>query len=174
MPLALIDALVPLVCLSLSLFLYTRPAPNRKTLKNDRSTQRTQGYLLYNEVTHSRLLPAASAHAFTYPTLALLVSLDELESRRLDLGRGWVFGYGGRLGRLTGLRAAPYLAPGSGPIKQKLEGVLTLSGYPGGELRDAWMMTMPSFLGFEGINPLTVYFCYNLNGAFWLIVLEVS
>ena len=126
------------------------------------------------EVTHARLLPVDSAHVFTYPTIAFLVSPDELERRQLDLGRGWVFGYGGRLRRLTGLRAAPYLAPGSGPIKQKLEGVLTLSGYPGGELRDAWMMTMPSFLGFEGINPLTVYFCYNLNGAFWLIVLEVS
>lgn len=137
-------------------------------------TRSPHGYLLHNEVTHARLLPVDSAHAFTYPTIAFLVSLDELERRQLDLGRGWVFGYGGRWGRLTGLRATPYLTPGSGSIKRKLEGVLAGSGFPGEKLRDAWMMTMPSFLGLEGINPLTVYFCYDVNGAFWLTVLEVS
>ncbi|KAK7446978.1 hypothetical protein VKT23_014191 [Stygiomarasmius scandens] len=35
------------------------------------------------------------------------------------------------------------------------------------------MMTMPSYLGFEGINPLTVYFCYKPGGVLWLVVLEV-
>ncbi|KAF5343138.1 hypothetical protein D9758_015227 [Tetrapyrgos nigripes] len=55
---------------------------------------------------------------------------------------------------------------------------------------DAWMMTMPRFCGFEGINPLTVYFCYRKRRGgcegkqkeetmeesepeLWLIVLEV-
>ncbi|KAJ7702959.1 hypothetical protein B0H14DRAFT_745565 [Mycena olivaceomarginata] len=35
------------------------------------------------------------------------------------------------------------------------------------------MMTMPSLLGFEGINPLTVYFCYRPGGQIFLAVLEV-
>ena len=41
-------------------------------------------------------------------------------------------------------------------------------------LEDSWMLTMPSFLGFEGINPLTVHFCYRVGGVFWVVVLEVS
>lgn len=177
MPLGLIDALVPLVCLSCSLFLYTKPTPTRKNSKEDRSTRtwRPQSYLLHNEVTHGRLLPKEAENAFTYPTLSLLVSLDALELRRLDLGsRGWVFGYGGRWWRLAGLRSAPYLTPGTGSIRGKLEDVLAGRGYLREGLRDAWMMTMPSFLGFEGINPLTVYFCYDADGALWLTVLEVS
>ncbi len=66
-------------------------------------TRSPHGYLLHNEVTHARLLPVDSAHAFTYPTIAFLVSLDELERRQLDLGRGWVFGYGGRWGEAYGV-----------------------------------------------------------------------
>ncbi|THU76154.1 hypothetical protein K435DRAFT_186558 [Dendrothele bispora CBS 962.96] len=70
-------------------------------------------------------------------------------------------------------------------IKEKLVEVLRRRGYlelrddsdeDGGnlkELEDAWMMTMPSYLGFEGINPLTVYFCYRPGGVLWLVVLEV-
>ncbi|KJA17177.1 hypothetical protein HYPSUDRAFT_103313, partial [Hypholoma sublateritium FD-334 SS-4] len=133
-----------------------------------------QGYLLHNEVTHARLLPREAEHAFRYPTLSLLVSLEALERGHLDLGRrGWIFGYGRRWGSLTGLRAAPYLTPGAWSIRGKLEGILAGRGYLRGRLLDAWMMTMPSFLGFEGINPLTVYFCYDKDGAFWLTVLEI-
>jgi DUF1365 family protein len=40
-------------------------------------------------------------------------------------------------------------------------------------LEDAWMMTMPSLLGFKGINSLTVYFCYNAEGELFVTVLEV-
>ncbi|KAF8192684.1 hypothetical protein K438DRAFT_2134044 [Mycena galopus ATCC 62051] len=130
-----------------------------------------RGYILENTVTHARLLPVASPHAFTYPTLSLLVSLNALESHSLDLGRGWIFGYGRRWARLVGLRAAPYLTENGGSIRQRLEKVLLDRGF-GGDLEDAWMMTMPSLLGFEGINPLTVYFCYRA-GQFFLAVLEV-
>ncbi|KZP33289.1 hypothetical protein FIBSPDRAFT_1036395 [Athelia psychrophila] len=35
------------------------------------------------------------------------------------------------------------------------------------------MLTMPSYLGWEGINPLTVYYCYTADGKFWIAVLEV-
>jgi DUF1365 family protein len=35
------------------------------------------------------------------------------------------------------------------------------------------MMTMPSYFGFEGINPLTVYFVYNEMDKFSMVVLEV-
>lgn len=138
-----------------------------------RSTPRA--YLLHNQVTHARLLPANASNAFTYPTLAFLVSLDALEKGDLDLGYGWIFGYGGIWGRIVGLRSQPYLRKGAGSIKDKLEALLSDRGVLNGTnmLGDAWMLTMPSFLGFEGINPLTVYFCYDGEGTFWATVLEV-
>ncbi len=133
------------------------------------------GYVLKNQVTHARLLPTLSKHTFSYPTVSLLVSLNALESGKLDLGHGLVFRYGGLWGRLTGLRAEPYLSPqvGTESIRDKLNALLASHEYGEDMLDDAWMMTMPSYLGFEGINPLTVYFCYKA-GVFWLTVLEVS
>ncbi|KAF9497432.1 hypothetical protein BDN71DRAFT_1444927 [Pleurotus eryngii] len=139
-----------------------------------------RGYVLRNKVTHQRLLPVPSSHRFVYPTVCLLVSLSALEKGALDVGRGWLFGYGGIFGRLTGLRPEPYLTAGSSSwnghstIRERLIQVLTPRFTNAAELlEDAWMMTMPSFLGFEGINPLTVYFCYKPNGDFWLCILEI-
>ncbi|KAI0776762.1 hypothetical protein BD413DRAFT_610350 [Trametes elegans] len=163
----------------------------------------TTAYILENTVTHARRLPAASAHAFAYPTLALLLPLRALERRALDLGRGWVFGYGGggAAARLTGLRSGAYLLPDgavdcdsrsggaegeserrreAGPsLRAKLAAVLEMHGREGARVRawaaggDAWMLTMPSYVGFEGINPLTVYFCYDAPGALAWVVLEI-
>ncbi|KAK0447893.1 uncharacterized protein EV420DRAFT_1483693 [Desarmillaria tabescens] len=142
--------------------------------RNAASDAARLGYVLKNQVTHARFLPALSKHAFSYPTVSLLVSLKALESGKLDLGYGLVFRYGGLWGRLTGLRAEPYLSPqvGSESIRDKLNALLTTHEYSEDLLDDVWMMTMPSYLGFEGINPLTVYFCYKA-GVFWLTVLEI-
>lgn len=141
---------------------------------NATSQKRPQAYILENQVTHARFLPAASKHVFTYPTLSLLVSLRALEDHSLDLWRGWIFDYGGLWGRLLAIRPDPYLMTGGGTILSKLNDVLRQRFYlaDGNSLDDAWMMTMPSILGFEGINPLTVYFCYKAD-MFWLTVLEV-
>ena len=164
------DSLVALICISLSTLLYK---------KSFRVTThaRPQGYVLQNQVTHSRLLPADSAHAFTYPTLSILVSLNALEDYSLNLASGWIFGYGRIWGRLVGIRPDPYLANSYGKartIRSKLETILKDRDYSKreGYFQEAWMMTMPSFLGFEGINPLTVYFCYGWDGL-RLVVLEV-
>jgi DUF1365 family protein len=133
------------------------------------------GFILENRVTHIRGLPVSSSHAFRYSTLSFLLGLDSLESGRLDLASGWLFGYGGRWGRILGLRSEPYLDTlSSASIRRKLElelrrhSLLSLDE----TFQDAWLMTMPSVLGFEGINPLTVYFCYK-NSKLWTVVLEV-
>ena len=165
-----VDCLITLVCVSLSSLLYTKSS-------RDTVNSRPQGYILQNQVTHSRLLPADSAHAFTYPTLSILVSLNALENSSLNLASGWIFSYGGIWGRLVGIRPDPYLTKSFGracTIRSKLEAILKDRDYSNIEeyFQDAWMMTMPSFLGFEGINPLTVYFCYGLD-RLKLVVLEV-
>ncbi|KAF8588064.1 hypothetical protein K439DRAFT_1652066 [Ramaria rubella] len=136
-----------------------------------------RAYILQNQVTHARFLPTPSKHSFVYPTVSFLVSLNALESKELDLLKGWLFSYGGIHGRLTGLRASGYLHDGSTDkrsIRSKLVDLLDQQGHPGCELEDAWLMTMPSFLGLEGINPLSVYYCYRKEyPSLWLVVLEV-
>ncbi|KAJ7595101.1 hypothetical protein C8J56DRAFT_457064 [Mycena floridula] len=121
------------------------------------------GFILSNRVTHSRFLPSESSHSFVYPTLSLLLDVDALENHRLDLG--WIFAYCRRW-RLTGIRPDPYLTPGSNSLREKLQRILQ------SEPEHIWMFTMPSYLGFEGINPLTVYFCYT-NETLSHVVLEI-
>ena len=139
-------------------------------------------YILENQVTHARLLPTPSKHAFSYPTLALFLSLDALEEHALDLARGWFFGYGGTAWRVTGLRSGAYLLPDAGAdkggkktIKDKLREVLGRWGYDGELLGRVWVLTMPSYMGYEGINPLTVHYCYEREREelAW-VVLEAS
>ncbi|THG97456.1 hypothetical protein EW145_g7610 [Phellinidium pouzarii] len=146
---------------------------------------RNSGFVLNNNVTHSRLLPASSAHTFAYPTLALLVPLAALEAHTLDLGCGRLFGYSDASKQspwqVAGLRPQAYLrncdSPASGQtrsLRSKLEEVLLRFSLDANTLDDAWMLTMPRYLGFEGINPLTVYYCYKKGvDALWVLVLEV-
>lgn len=134
-----------------------------------------QAYILENQVTHIRHAPTSASHAFAYPTVSLLVSLNELERRRLDLGRGYIFGYNSVIPGLTGIRSRAHLsgAPTSS-IGDKLKLLLRDKYKRVGELEEAWMMTMPSICGFQGINPLTTYFCYDARHEFRVLVLEVS
>jgi DUF1365 family protein len=147
----------------------------------------THGIVLGNSVTHSRYLPKESSHSFTYPTVSLLVSLQHLEENKLDCGAGgWLFGYGS-LFRLCGLRSQPYLThlmakhgqleTSASTIREKLNRVLFDRGWDVREVNDVWFATMPSFLGFEGVNPLSVYYLYkegkDQEKALWLVVLEV-
>ena len=156
--------------------------------KRDKPSPLPAAYILENTISHARLLPKVSAHAFTYPTLAFLLSLDALESHKLDLAHGWLFGYGGTAWRITGLRSGAYLlpdstaasGPGSRNLKAKLADVLELHGLDRAKVQawvasgDAWMLTMPSYLGYEGINPLTVHYCYeSADERLGWVILEV-
>ncbi|EJD05057.1 uncharacterized protein FOMMEDRAFT_154227 [Fomitiporia mediterranea MF3/22] len=175
---------------------------------NDHIRYEKLAYILENTTSHARHLPVSSSHAFAYPTLALFVSLDSLESHCLNLGSGWIFGYseakyGWWRWRLTGLKSEGYLHdydysstldsdtgsskinvnknPRRNFIKEKLTSVLFRFGHDASQLDDAWMLTMPSYLGIEGINPLTVFYCYKKPGEImsdcvtrlWIVVLEV-
>ena len=112
--------------------------------------------------------------------LSLLLPLSALESGQLSLLNGFLFSFGGIHGRILGLRSAGYLYDDGGKepsIRKKLVEVLEQFGIElaGGRMDDAWILTMPSYFGFEGINPLTVYFCYRRDcPELWIVVLEVS
>ncbi|KAL5498301.1 hypothetical protein ACEPAH_2442 [Sanghuangporus vaninii] len=163
---------------------------NKKSKLNSNSNN---AYILENTVFHARHLPISSKHAFAYPTLALLLRLSALESRALDLCAGRLFGYSpagspAPWARVMGIRPEAYLRdPDSyleGSVKgksvsEKLCEVLMRFQVDPGEMGDVWMLTMPRYLGVEGINPLTVFYCYKKRRegegelALWVVVLEV-
>ncbi|CAE6508712.1 unnamed protein product [Rhizoctonia solani] len=168
------DIGVASLCLTSSAYLYLLRHRRNNSFVSTESP--SAGYILTNQVVHARLLPAESKHAFSYQTMSLLLSVSALEKEALNCGwRGAIFGYPGIWGRMTGLRPQAYLVDSSvtmlATIRQKLVELLRPSDIKLGEV---WMMTMPSFMGIEGINPLTVYFCYEEGEtAVWGIILEV-
>ncbi|KZT37681.1 hypothetical protein SISSUDRAFT_1062608 [Sistotremastrum suecicum HHB10207 ss-3] len=154
-------------------YAYASPA---KVWGSTPSLTSTKAYLLRCSVYHARLLPRESAHSFRYPTMAMLLPLRALESNALDLGNGYLFGYGPSAFNVTGIRPATYLSLTTDPsqsIFAKLQDTLAARGLPSRRLKDAWVLTMPTYLGYEGINPLTVYYCYDISDTLWIVVLEV-
>jgi DUF1365 family protein len=167
------------------------------------SRHMSAAYILESKVWHARHLPKESAHSFTYPTLSLLLSLSHLESHALDIGGSALFGYNpsdtrfSRV-RLAGIRPGAYLQDVEAElnvgarlsrggltshdgkerfttIRRKLVQVLCRFGHDSELLAGVWMLTMPSYMGVEGINPLTVYYCYKKDEeTVWIVVLEVS
>ena len=93
---------------------------------------------------------------------------------------------------ICGLRPSAYLTPSEDPrktIRCKLDEVLVERGWDSRGVEEVWFATMPSFLAFEGLNPLSVYYLYKsipkqdssethqggtVSRSLWLVVLEVS
>lgn len=156
------------------------------------------------------MLPKDSTHVFKYPTLYFTFSLSALESGSCDLGwNGRLFRWNGSSSgasgnkskkAITALQASDYLSLSHSPSSDnqpsqpswsaKLQAELHHRGYLS-EVQDlqrdfeTWVVTMPSFLGLHGINPLTVYFVYRRDSEgirdrgrdrkkrLWLCLLEV-
>lgn len=141
--------------------------------------------------THLRILPEPSRHAFRYPLLYLGLDVDELEAGRLNLGRVFGFGKKGpRKWRFAGVQEDGYLTPEAGteigaeqPAMRKKLGALLAVQLASPQatiderMKKIYLVTMPAYLGFEGINPLSVWFCYeSLSESalkLWTVVLEV-
>jgi DUF1365 family protein len=122
---------------------------------------------------HARHLPKPSRHAFSYPLLYVGVDIDALQSGDLDLQRR-LFGYGGRpWTKVLGLRSDGYLQSGREDLRVKVERLLGDHGISKDEIFKIWLVTMPSFLGFEGINPLSVWYIYNSGRELRCVILEV-
>jgi len=118
-------------------------------------------FLIPAYTTHARLLPIPSRHAFSYSLLYLGIDVGSLESGSLDLP-GRLLSYGGRpITKILGLRSDGYLGPGKASLREKLARLLDGRKEDKVELGRVWLMTMPSVVGFEGINPLSVWYCYG-------------
>ncbi|KIK68132.1 hypothetical protein GYMLUDRAFT_69140 [Collybiopsis luxurians FD-317 M1] len=131
-----------------------------------------RGYILTNYVSHSRFFPFL--HTFKYTTLAVLVELSALENGELDIPL--LFGYNKRWRALCALRPDGYLFDASSGSRlsftEKLNALLGREGYGDIGQYEAWILTMPTYFGFAGINPLTVYFLYKSRDLA-LLVFEV-
>jgi DUF1365 family protein len=120
---------------------------------------------------HARSLPIPSRHTFSYPLLYAAVDIDEAERGALD---GGVFSYGrAPWKKVLGLRSDGYLAQGKLGLRAKLENLLESRGVRVDQVGRVWLVTMPSCLGFEGINPLSVWYVYRKPQELLCVVLEV-
>jgi DUF1365 family protein len=101
------------------------------------------------------------------------IDIDALEKRELDLP-GRLLGYGGRpWTKVLGLRTDGYLRIGPDGMRAKAERLLSEQGMSKGDMAKIWLVTMPSFLGFEGINPLSVWYIYSEKRELTCVILEV-
>ncbi|KAJ3811527.1 hypothetical protein F5876DRAFT_75720 [Lentinula aff. lateritia] len=123
-----------------------------------------KGYILTNAVSHTRFIPFL--YSFKYTTIAVFVEISALEDSKLDTP--FLFGYNKRWRSLCSLSSDGYLLPSSGIGKMGFRGKVGALLKQGGcgdvmdGTNEIWMLSMPSYLGFEGINPLTVYLIYSI------------
>jgi DUF1365 family protein len=138
---------------------------------------------------HRRFLPATAIHSFSYPLIYLGLDLESLESGALDLPVSRGFMYDGKpWTSILGIQRGSYLDSDAGAEKprdglsfrQRLAGLLQRNGVKESEVGRVWLLTMPSYLGKSGINPLTTYFVYRKGSgdregeeALLCVVLEV-
>lgn len=141
--------------------------------KSEDSKNRLRSIIIPAYTSHARHLPKPSKHAFSYPLLYLGVDVDALEHGELDLP-GRLLGYGGRLWtKCLGLRPDGYLRLGQEGLRAKAEQLLSEQGLRDKDMSFIWLVTMPSFLGFEGINPLSVWYIYSEERELTCVILEV-
>ena len=63
--------------------------------------------------------------------------------------------------KILGLRSDEYLESGKATFCSKLDRLLSQNGCRRSELGRVWLVTMPSFIGWEGKNPLNIWYCYG-------------
>jgi DUF1365 family protein len=133
-------------------------------------------HLYKTTLIHARFLPEEARHRFCYGTLNLGVELSALEDRTLDLGHWFAY----NRWALLSVRPRGYAdvaASRAGSIEERLKHFLQARGVLTDKIARIYTTSMPCYLGFEGINPLVVHYCYSASdcGAMelCLVVLEV-
>lgn len=180
--LTILDGLVTVLASSLSYYFYLKTRTSSRSTPLTKASTEAQGFIVLNTVSHARFLPKPSSHAFVYPTLTFFLNVYALETKRLNLGfgHGFLFGSGKRSwSRIANIRPTAYLIDDGVEEKglgERFEEFVKQRALeiPKKDLSDVWLLTSPSYLGFEGINPLSVWFCYGEDRRLNLVLLEVS
>ncbi|KAL8278397.1 hypothetical protein RQP46_009289 [Phenoliferia psychrophenolica] len=154
-----LDIVLPPLLIATSLLLHTLYNSPPPTSTHESS------HLFRAKTAHARLLPASARHVFCYPVLYFGLDLARLEAGELDLGkgRGSLFGWEPPTWVVAAFWRHAYLEAGAKTgIRDKVLALLERRGID--TTKDAtmiYMVSMPAYLGFEGINPLTVHYCYG-------------
>jgi hypothetical protein len=96
-----------------------------------------------------------------------------------DPGHAFLFGVGSRpWTRVTNVRPSSYLMDDGvegRTFRSRLQEFMTRNGLEGvyRQVEDVWLTTSPSYLGYEGINPLSVWYCYGKDKRLLVVLLEV-
>lgn len=156
-PVTYLDILLPPLLIATALLLHT--------IYNDPPPPTFHAHLYRAKTAHARFLPTEAKHVFCYPVLFFGVDLQALEEGKLDMGR--LFAYLPRRWTVTALRPNGYLDPSvkdpKKGIREKLWEHLAKHGVAKDKAESIYTVTMPAYLGTEGINPLTTHFCYSLE-----------
>jgi DUF1365 family protein len=124
----------------------------------------TNSALYVGSVVHRRRRP--KAHVLNYRVFSLFIDLDELPTLSSSLRLFSV----GRL-NLFGFYPKDHLFGNSSDLRDEVEAILRGAGLKvdGGPIR---LLTMPRILGY-GFNPLSIFFCYRMDGTLQAILYEV-
>ncbi|KAI8453723.1 hypothetical protein BY996DRAFT_4582765 [Phakopsora pachyrhizi] len=170
---SILDLIIPPILISLSILIYDL---SNHCNQNQYPTQ--SSHLFYLRTLHSRSRP--SSFNFSYRLIYFGLDLNQLESNRCDLPYLFRFYCGkitsNRLFRtLTSISPESYLyqsrprLTGSdgydqSSIRSKLIEFLTSGGFvtdPIEEVGRCYLITMPAYLNYETINPLSIHLCYH-------------
>ncbi|KIM24560.1 hypothetical protein M408DRAFT_27027 [Serendipita vermifera MAFF 305830] len=180
--LTILDGLVTIIASSLTYYLYLQSRPSSRDESISKASPPSKGFIVINTVSHARHLPKPSTHAFVYPTLTLFLNVEALTKGRLNLvgsRHGLLFGTGKRpWTRVMNIRPAAYLIDDCDEqrdLARRFHDFVKQRGLDmkEGDLDDLWLLTSPSYFGFEGINPLSTWFCYDKTRSLTLVLLEV-
>lgn len=118
--------------------------------------------LYVGDVMHMRLRPFG--HKFRYRVFTSLLDIDRLNQAAQTLFRINRFG-------LFSFSEKDHGPRNGSPLRPWVEGLLAAEGLPRPER--IMLLSMPRFLGFA-FNPLSVYYCYDVDGILESVVYEVK
>jgi DUF1365 family protein len=113
-------------------------------------------------VWHKRTRP--KVHAFRYPAYYLLLDVDDLGAAKPHLP--WCLSF--NRPNIFSVHERDFGPRDGTSLRRHVEGLLTGAAVPARIM----MLTMPRLFGYA-FNPITVYFCYDADGALTATIYEV-
>lgn len=108
--------------------------------------------LIYTgQLSHTRFKPVQ--HRFQYPSYAVSISLNKLESQQLT-----TFGYNKH--RLFSIWDKDFLHRNTNSLREKVNKVLEQHDIDIANIDDTVLLTVPRYMGYV-FNPLSLFYCYS-------------